>query len=255
MTTFVLPYSWVQQAGASFPIDPVKFDTQDNAIAGAINNCIFRDGTSTISASTPWNGFGITGLLDPVNAQDAATKNYVTGAIANQTSPTINGPAIVTGIAVNSFGLRIANFAPLSGTGWGLDFSSGESSGTFIAMKFGSGILTEAYSGSITYTPSATSYNTTSDARLKENIAPFVGGLASVLAMKPVEFNFIGQQERVVGFIAQDHHKVAPEAVHVGGDDPQTDPWGMDYGRNMPRVIAAIQELKAEFDAYKASHP
>ena len=35
--------------------------------------------------------------------------------------------------------------------------------------------------------------------------------------------------------------------------DPQY--WHMDYGYAVPLLVKAIQELKAEFDAYKATHP
>lgn len=46
-------------------------------LATAVSKMIARDGQSTITGNTPWATFRITGLGDPVAAQDAATKNYV----------------------------------------------------------------------------------------------------------------------------------------------------------------------------------
>lgn len=56
-----------------------------------------------------------------------------------------------------------------------------------------------------------------SDKRLKENIRPFEGGLAEVLQIKPVTFNYIKQwdpeSKPQVGVIAQDMQKIAPYTV------------------------------------------
>ena len=42
-------------------------------------------------------------------------------------------------------------------------------------------------------------------------------------------FNFIGKPEVQAGMMAQEVFEVYPEFVHVGSDDPQTDPWTIDY--------------------------
>jgi hypothetical protein len=54
-----------------------------------------------------------------------------------------------------------------------------------------------------------------------------------------------------LGFIAQESMQVIPESVSemMGGM------YGMDKVAILPVLVKAIQELKAEFDAYKASHP
>lgn len=53
------------------------FNTLSADAATAISKMICRDGQSTITANIPFATFRITGLGDPVAAQDAATKNYV----------------------------------------------------------------------------------------------------------------------------------------------------------------------------------
>jgi hypothetical protein len=101
-------------------------------------------------------------------------------------------------------------------------------------------------------------YASSSDARLKTNVQPIQNGLSSVLALNPCTFDMRRGENTFIpsaGLIAQEVHEVYPFAVGVGGDDENTNPWSVDYGKLTPLLIKAIQELKAEFDAYKASHP
>ncbi len=117
-------------------------------------------------------------------------------------------------------------------------------------------------------------FNTSSDARLKENIVDFSGGLATVLSMKARKFNFKADPSKreLTGFIAQELHAVFPDAVSPGsgnecdchihgekvmlagaetwdgnhcGDCCHTSPWGVDYAKVTPVLVKAIQELYA----------
>jgi len=67
--------------------------------------------------------------------------------------------------------------------------------------------------GSITYDGTSTSYNTSSDYRLKENVVKMEGALERVDALKPLRFNFIGDDKVVDGFLAHEAAEVVPEAV------------------------------------------
>ena len=101
-----------------------------------------------------------------------------------------------------------------------------------------------------------TNYVTTSDRRLKENITPTHFGLADLMKVQTVDYNFIADADKTVqtGFIAQDLDTVFPDAVSVGGDDAKTNPWSVDYGRLTPLLVKSIQDLKAENDALKADN-
>jgi hypothetical protein len=68
--------------------------------------------------------------------------------------------------------------------------------------------------GSIVTQPSSTAYNTSSDYRLKTDAQPMTGASARVLALKPVNFEWISSGERVDGFLAHEAQEVVPEAVH-----------------------------------------
>ncbi len=113
--------------------------------------------------------------------------------------------------------------------------------------------------GRIQTTGSATAYVTSSDYRLKENIQPMTGALEKVAALKPVTYTWKADGSDGQGFIAHELQAVCPDAV-IGEKDavdadgkPQYQ--GIDVSFLVGTLTAAIQELKAEFDAYKASHP
>ena len=67
--------------------------------------------------------------------------------------------------------------------------------------------------GSITSTGSATSYTTSSDYRLKENIAPMAGALSVVQQLKPVTYSWKVDGSSGQGFIAHELQAVVPECV------------------------------------------
>ena len=106
------------------------------------------------------------------------------------------------------------------------------------------------------------SWSTTSDRRLKENDVALTGALALISSLRPVSFNWIQTKKADVGFIAQEYQTVFPEQVtQESGLDKVTkqlinDDTVLSITQNLtPYLVAAIKELKAEFDAYKASHP
>jgi hypothetical protein len=101
---------------------------------------------------------------------------------------------------------------------------------------------------------------TLSDAREKENIQPVTGALARVCSIDVVSFDRKGSGDHVkAGFIAQNVLPVYPEYVAENVSDSGSEArYGITGGMSagyVAELTAAIQELKAEFDAYKASHP
>jgi len=113
--------------------------------------------------------------------------------------------------------------------------------------------------GSISVTTTATAYNTSSDYRLKNTIAPMTGALAKVALLKPVTYKWNVDGSDGQGFIAHELAEVCPQAVSGEKDAVDANgnikPQGIDTSFLVATLTAAIQELKAEFDAYKASHP
>ncbi len=102
--------------------------------------------------------------------------------------------------------------------------------------------------GSISVTNSGTTYNTTSDIRLKTDIAPIADATDKLMAMNAVTHKWKAEPnaDAVVGFIAQEMAEIVPEAVSKGeGED---DMWSMDYGRITPVLVAALQDAHKKIE-------
>ena len=93
-------------------------------------------------------------------------------------------------------------------------------------------------------------WSITSDERIKKNVVSLESGLSIISALRPVEFDYIKDDKHDIGFIAQEYQKVLPAQISEGADGM------LSLNQNLvPYLVKAIQELKAEFDAYKATHP
>ena len=110
--------------------------------------------------------------------------------------------------------------------------------------------------GTIQVTGSATAYITSSDYRLKENVAPITNGLTTIASLKPVTYDWKNDASKGEGFIAHELQSVIPAAVSGEKDainkDGSINPQGVDYSKIVVHLVAAIQELKAENDDLKA---
>jgi len=93
----------------------------------------------------------------------------------------------------------------------------------------------------------ATAYNTTSDYRLKENIAPMTGALNKVAQLKPVTYTWKSTGEIGQGFIAHELQAVVPDCVNGEKDavDADGNPkyQGVDTSFLVATLTSAIQEL------------
>jgi hypothetical protein len=112
------------------------------------------------------------------------------------------------------------------------------------------------FAGSIVVNASSVAYNTSSDYRLKENVAPMIGALAKVQALKPVTYTWKADGSDGQGFIAHELAEVVPDAVtgekDAVNEDGTIKAQGIDTSFLVATLTAAIQELKAELDSVKA---
>jgi len=130
--------------------------------------------------------------------------------------------------------------------------------------------------GNISVTGSSTSYNTSSDYRLKENVTLMSGATAQTKLLKPCNFDWIAGGN-VNGFIAHELADVVPEAVTgtkdamkdeeyevtpavlndegnettsaVMGTRSVPDMQGIDQSKLVPLLTATIQELITRIEA------
>ena len=124
-------------------------------------------------------------------------------------------------------------------------------SGSSNAMQFTNSTGGEV--GTIGINGTNTSYNTSSDYRLKNTIAPMTGALDKVAKLKPCTYKWNYDNSDGQGFIAHELAEVAPQAVNGEKDavDAEGKPvyQGIDTSFLVATLTAAIQELNAKVDA------
>ena len=105
--------------------------------------------------------------------------------------------------------------------------------------------------GSIRTSGSSTAFNTTSDHRLKENVADMTGAIDRVKQLAPKRFNFIADADTTIdGFLAHEAQTVVPEAVHGEhnevDDDGNAVMQGIDQAKLVPLLTGALKEAIAK---------
>ena len=110
--------------------------------------------------------------------------------------------------------------------------------------------------GTISTNGSSTSYNTSSDYRLKEDWVAVADASTRVNALKPVNFAWKATGTRVDGFLAHELAEVVPEAVTGEKDavDADGNPvyQGIDQSKLVPLLTAALQEALAKIESLTA---
>ena len=122
----------------------------------------------------------------------------------------------------------------------GASITVGGHSGTHTAVLFRHNGATTP--GSIVITTSTTTYNTSSDYRLKEDLQDF-NGLDKVSKIPVYDFKWKVDESRSYGVMAHELKEVLPDAV-VGEKDAE-EMQGVDYSKIVPLLVKAIQELEA----------
>jgi len=162
---------------------------------------------------------------------------------------------------ITSFGIANGSVFPLT-----CDQSLyGSSAVGQICFKNSNGVV-----GQIQTSGTATSYLTSSDYRLKENIEPLENGVDKLKALKPVSFDWKADGVRVDGFIAHEAQEVIPEAVSgqkdatrledVKNEDGEPtgetisvpDYQGIDQSKIVPVLVSALQEALNRIEALEA---
>ena len=130
---------------------------------------------------------------------------------------------------------------------------SGATDLTYISFfSAGSGV------GSIATNGSSTSYNTSSDYRLKENVVAEWDATTRLKQLNPVRFNFIADADTTVdGFLAHEVQDIVPEAIsgtHNEVDDEGNPVYqGIDQSKLVPLLVKTIQELEARITALETA--
>ena len=110
-----------------------------------------------------------------------------------------------------------------------------------------------SYVGGVQYANSSTSFQTSSDARLKENISNIDGAITRIKQLSPKRFNFIIEPSVIVdGFLAHEAQTVVPEAVSGTHNEVDADGnpvyQGIDQSKLVPLLTAALKEAIAKIE-------
>ena len=178
------------------------------------------------------NAISATGLLsyDASTGVMSLTNTTVRGLFSAGTGVTYDN---TTGVI--SIGQAVATTSNVS-------FANLNTSGTIVSV------------GAITSDGDITAFASSSDIRKKENIDRIDNALDKVLRVGGYTYNFIGDDRRITGVIAQEIEEILPEAVYEI-DDPQfgSQTKAVRYGNIVGLLIEAIKELKGELDSIRKS--
>ena len=125
------------------------------------------------------------------------------------------------------------------------------SSGSLMRFGTSSGVC-----GSISGSGTSTSFNTSSDYRLKENDVKISDGISRLKQLRPIRFNWKSDSSSTQdGFFAHEVSPVVPESV-TGEKDAEIDEIGagyqsIDHSKLVPLLTAALQEAITEIETLK----
>ena len=255
-------YSLAYANGASYSV------TNQNSLLVSLNGIIQEPGSSfTTSGSTitfssavtatdelnfivdmaPTGTFTITN--DTVSAQNIVANNItidgtsVNTMINNKFDDVVdNAPATLN--TLNELAAAMGDdqfFANTVTTSIAAKLATADFDSTLDA-RLSSGSMTSNFvtTGNMT----AANFNTTSDQRLKSNIADSAPSSAIVdaIQVRQYDWNDSGKHDDY-GFVAQELHEVYPAAVTPGESEAEI--WTVDFSKLVPLLVKEIQDLKA----------
>jgi hypothetical protein len=149
-------------------------------------------------------------------------------------------------LSVDGGAVGIKTSAPVSFGIWNTN-SSGTR--TYTYYYIGTGTLT----GSITTDGTTTSYNTTSDYRLKTVIGGIADATRRLQSLLPCEYVWNSTGQSGEGFLAHELAQSVPHAVtgekDAVNDDGSVSPQQVDLAKVVPLLVAALQESNARIAA------
>jgi len=136
-------------------------------------------------------------------------------------------------------------------------FRRAESSGSREMVRFIDGDNDDCGSIDVDATTNTTTYSTSSDYRLKQDVAPYTGGIEKLKELKPCTWNWISDPNiSGQGFIAHEAQAVVPECVTGTKDevDDEGSPiyQGIDQSKLVPLLTAALQEAIGKIETLEA---
>ena len=205
----------------------------DLGVSGARFKDLYLSGDVVLGASYGY----IFGNTDGVNIRASSGKSTIFDTAGSERMRIDSSGNLLVGVSspvgAGSQGVQ------LSGNGSVLTAKSSVDFRTHINFINPNGIV-----GTISTDGSTTAYNTSSDQRLKENIADAddAGSKIDAIQVRQYDWKADGSHQDY-GMIAQELQLVAPEAV--SGDANSEEMMGVDYSKLVPMMLKEIQSLRA----------
>jgi hypothetical protein len=246
----------------------------------ADNNTAIAQQQNTISLISPTS---MTGGINLIAADASATIKFYTGGFTTERMRITSGgtSTVLLGktssiwqdtsrgtLEINGVNTALLGFTRTNdGTATAyLYYDSGNNfyiqnnkSGAAIYMQSGN-------SGGVQLTAGSTAFAPQSDERLKNIDSNILDAVSKLMTLRTIKYSWKNDSTNKInlGLIAQDVEKVFPEVIEKsikkenpisGIDKDDTDYLSLKYTDLIPVLVKAIQELKAEFEEYKTTHP
>jgi hypothetical protein len=154
----------------------------------------------------------------------------------------LSDPTTTDGVIVykNASGGGTGTYLTNGGTGTALAVSTQGDTGAVIFFRSGTQV------GSISVTTTATTYNTSSDYRLKKIDGPIANSGAYIDALNPVQGSWKADGSRFIGLLAHEVQEVSETPIATGEKDGE-EMQAMDYSAPelIANLIAELQSLRA----------
>lgn len=218
--------------------------------------------TPTWSSLVTGNGFTPTSSSAVVNGMNLVAAN-APGFYSNSSEVfRITGGAILLNKTSNSPNAKLYVGANGTTNGISVDMAASNTSGAMNANRADAGTFSylqvnNGTVGSISTNGTTTSFNTTSDYRLKENVVPLDHAIDRLMSLIPHRFNFKSDKKNTIdGFLAHEVSIAVPEAVTGKKDAVDSGgkiiPQQLDYSKLVPLMVKAIQEQQKEIEELRS---
>lgn len=241
---------WTTATGSGAPVRATSPTLVTPALgtpsSGVLTSCT---GTASgLTAGAVTNGV----YLNANNTHTSGTNQFPTGVGINAANPNTS----TWGLYAKAISSNPAVFIENSNANGALVIAS--SLGGAATFYYGVAGSTGPAVGGITLTATTTSFNTSSDYRLKENVIPVTNAADRVKQLKPCNFTWVQHPEvsAVDGFLAHELAEIVPSATTGEKDavDEEGNPkyQGIDQAKIVPLLTAALQEAIARIEALEA---
>jgi len=245
----------------------ITVDASQNVGIGTTSPAVTLDARSASAAAARFSRSGTSGQLTSVVFEDgsgtlgsasttriASSTGYMAFSTGGTSGDTAGGSERMR---IDSSGRLLLNQTSNNGTYLMQMIQQSSTSGAMliqIATNGNNGVSFlnaggAAQVGTIVVNSGSTAYNTSSDYRLKENIAPMTGALAKVAQLKPVTYKWKADGSDGQGFVAHELAEIVPDCVSGEKDAVDEDGkpvyQGIDVSFLVATLTAAIQEQQA----------